>query len=129
MNELLTQCLDPYSFQIAKHRDGLQAVAEGFLKRPISMPLDVHELFQEYMTASETVIVPRLVLLQIYYDLNRAWENAEKGQECGNHSHVFKSIRDLMSRIVDMPSPFEDQELARETSFSNLFKNGQGNTK
>jgi hypothetical protein len=113
VNELLTKVVDPYQFQPVKHRNGLEAVAEAFLARPIAMPIDVHDLFQKYLEASETVIVPRLFLLQLFYDLNRAWETTGRDESYGSHGHLYRSFRDIVSNVTERPSPFQDLAMAK----------------
>lgn len=121
MKEFMTTALDPYAFQPEKHRDGLQAVAEAFAADPITMPVDVHELFFKYLVASNTIVVPRLLLLQMFYDLNRAWEETGRDITAGSHGEFYKTFRDVISRVIDMPMPFPGSQPAGDQNSVSPF--------
>jgi hypothetical protein len=106
----MTTSIDAYFLQPVKHRTGLEAVAEGFAAAPLSMPIDVHDLFRKYLQASDTLVVPRIVFLQMSYDLQRAWEATGRDVSPKSHGEFYKTFLDVVSRIASMPGPFPDVE-------------------
>jgi hypothetical protein len=121
MTEFMTKALDPYAFQQAQHRAGLLAVAEGFTAAPITMPVDVHELFRKYLAASDTIVVPRLLFLQMFYDLNRAWESTGRDVTAASHGEFYKTFKDVVGRVIGMPGPFPGLEPEGEQRSLNPF--------
>jgi DNA-binding transcriptional regulator YbjK len=124
MTEFMTTALDPYAFQVDKHRAGLQSVAEGFASAPVSLPVDVHELFHRYLTASDTVVVPRMLFLQMYFDLNRAWEATGRDITNSGHGEFYKTFMGVVGRILDMPTPFCDAGKGRQQWPQESLKGG-----
>lgn len=124
MTEFMTTALDPYAFQPVQHRAGLQAVAEGFAAAPITMPVDVHELFRKYLAASDTIVVPRMLFLQMFYDLKRAWEATGRDVAAGSHGEFYKTFMDVVGRSVDMPGPFPGVEPTGDKRATNPLDNG-----
>ena len=108
MTEFMTTAVDAYALQPVKHRAGLQAVADGFAAAPITMPIDVHALFSKYLQASDTLVVPRLVFLQMSYDLHRAWESTGHDKSPDSHGEFYKTFLDVVARIASLPGPFYD---------------------
>lgn len=111
MTEFMTTAIDAYALQPVKHRVGLQAVADGFAAAPITMPIDVHSLFGKYLQASDTLVVPRIVFLQMIYDLQRAWELTGRDLSPESHGQFYKTFLEVVSRIVSMPAPFSEADI------------------
>ncbi len=110
MSKFLTTAIDAYALQPVKHRAGLQAVADGFAAAPISMPIHVHSLFAKYLQASDALVVPRIVFLQMIYDLQHAWKSTGRDLTPESHGEFYKTLLEVVSRIVSTPSPFSEAD-------------------